>query len=109
MRLRGVKQARRCVGIAKIRLDGYGSTPSVADRGHDVSGVRRPVAAVRLGHRGIQWILDPPTGAQHGTSSTGQRQRRRRADPVVGTGHDRDMRSSIIRTLRILGHLDTIA
>jgi hypothetical protein len=28
---------------------------------------------------------------------------------VVGTGHDRDMRSSITQTLRILGHPDTIA
>jgi hypothetical protein len=55
--------------------------------------------------------MDPRSANRRTTrqSSTGQRRRRRRPDPVVGTGHDRDMRSSIIQTLRNIGHLDTIA
>lgn len=97
--LGGIEQHRGRPRIREISLHRRRPAARCPYLGHDRTGVTRTVIPVGPRGAGSGRILDPQERAQHRAATSGQGDRGRRPNAMIGTRHDRRMRSHYHRRL----------
>ena len=77
--------------VRQVGLDGHGLAAVGLELVNDRRSVLHTLVAVALQNAGINLVIDVQERAQHRAASLTQRHGRRRADAVIGSGHDRRM------------------
>jgi len=86
-----VEQPDRGGGIGQVGLHRHGTPTACPDLLDHRGGVSRTAVAVSPRHPRVGLVLDPQERTQHPTTTPRELDRARRADPVIGAGHDRGM------------------